>query len=113
MTAVSTVKSVVGPMDALMSLGQLTFLTQPVGILGLPLTVNPVVGVLTETGVLDVGYVGSVTLSVTSGGTISGAVTVAVVLGVATFLGLTIGGSSGVQIIASAPGNAPATSNPL
>lgn len=113
MTAITIVKSVAGPMDFLLGLSQLSFLTQPIGILGLPLTVNPVVQVLTENGILDVGFVGSVTLTATGGGSITGTVTVPVVLGLATFLGLTVSGSGTISIVASAPGVNPATSNPI
>jgi len=113
MTAITIAKSVAGPMDFLLGLGQLNFLTQPVGVLGLPLVVNPIIQVLTENGILDIGYVGSVTVSASIGGSVSGTVTVPVVLGLATFVGLTVGGSGGISLIASAPGVNPATSNPI
>lgn len=95
--------------------GSATIITppSPSGLSGIALAVQPVIQLNNIYGATDLLYVGSVTVTASGAGTLSGTATVAVVAGLATFVGLTLTGAGTTTLTFSATGRGRVTSGTI
>jgi hypothetical protein len=109
MSWISTVKDVVqrvaGSPIGSMEPDTVVINTQPssTALSGVPLLIQPIIGVLNSLGVPDILYVGPMTVTLVGTGTLTGTTTTLAVAGIALFVGLTITGSGNFQLLFTLP----------